>query len=798
MLGDLVRPANSAGPDALVCPADPHMGADVIDPAGTTGLSCSRGVIFATALLSLLLLLLAGRPAVAQQGIVTGTVLDLQTGAPLSGALVQTDAGLSGLSDEQGRFRIELRGPERMLSVYLLGYKPATVDLTHGTENLRVRLEISPVQMSEVHVAGYGANRRLLETAGGVAVIPAEALERGNPTSMQHAFESVPGVRMEMSNPNQQRLSIRGVGVRAHQSGGVRTFLNGIPITDAEGGTNFAQVDVTTLGQIEVLKGPSSSLFGAGLGGVVHLQTRRAPYQQQIFEIASIAGSDGLQRFGGSYQTGSNAANLSMSYGYYDYDGFREHDRHARKEFNAFGEFFASDRSTISVLATRTESKAQLAGGVTEQVMRENPRAANGTSVRQNVNQNNIWTRIGVSHTYNFSDRFTNTSTIHNTFGEMDHPVSSAVLRNTTHTVGARTAFTYRAPASATMAPRASVGAEYLRGLTLRKRYENPGGGEAGALIGDTEQTTPVLNLFAQIDAELGARTTATVGLSYNRASLRVLDLYIPTRSGERVFDPVFSPRIALNHRITDHISAHASVSHGYLPPSASQTIAADGAVNRDLSPETATNYELGVRGLVFEDRLNFDASIFSLRMNDELIPRTVDQGVTEWVNAGRTLHNGFETAVSWAVIQNGSGILTALTPFATYAYSDFSFEEFVIGDVDYSGNTITGTAPHVVHLGIDASTRPGFYGSVRYSYTDRMPLNDTNTDYASSYSLVSGRIGLEWEIGRTGIDAHVGIDNLFDTRYASRLDFNASGGNYYRPSPGRTFYTGVTLRPRF
>jgi iron complex outermembrane recepter protein len=752
---------------------------------------------FLLAVVTLLALMVS--PAVAQQGGVTGSVVDTQTGEPLRGARVGTpDGSAATVTDGRGRFELTVPPAATELLVDFLGYKAMPVPLGANRQNIRVRMEISPVQLNEVVVAGYGANRRLLETPGAIAVIPKEVLERGNPVFMQQALESVPGVRLEMSNPNQQRLSIRGVGVRAHNSGGIRAFINDIPITEAEGSTNLSQIDVTTLGQIEVLKGPSSSLFGAGLGGVVNLRTERPTFLGRVFEASTVGGSDGLQRVGGNLLAGGTNGSLMLSYGRFNYDGFREHDRHSRNELNAVGEFYTSDQNTVSVLVTRTESDAQLAGAVTLADLQADPRRANATSVRQNVNQNNVWTRLGITNSYAFSDRFSNTTVVHNTFGGLDHPVSSAVLRNSTHTYGARTRFTYRAAESVGPRPRISVGGEYMQGLTLRRRYANLGGGEAGSLIGDSEQTTPYYNVFAQGEADLSARTLLTLGLSYNHASLRVLDLRNPHLSGSRTFDPTISPRVALNHRITDHISGHVSVSHGYLPPAASRTIDADGSVNMELDPETAINYEVGVRGLVFGDRLNFDASVFSLRMRDELISRSIDQGITVWVNAGRTTHNGFETALSYALIQDPSGVVTSLRPYLAYSYSDFTFGEFLVGGTDHAGNVITGTAPHAAQLGFDVTTRPGIYGSIRHSYTDRMPLDDRNTDFAEAYHLLGGKIGYATTLGRTGVDAHLGVDNLTDTLYASRLNFNASGGMYYQPAPGRTVYAGVTLRPRF
>ncbi len=66
-------------------------------------------------------------------------------------------------------------------------------------------------------------------------------------------------------------------------------YLNGIPITDAEGITVMDDIDFGSIGSVEILKGPSGTLYGSAIAGVVNLKTirpgppERHPLDKRLF-----------------------------------------------------------------------------------------------------------------------------------------------------------------------------------------------------------------------------------------------------------------------------------------------------------------------------------------------------------------------------------------------------------------------------------------------------------------------------------------------------------------------------------
>ncbi len=130
-----------------------------------------------------------------------------------------------------------------------------------------------------------------------------------------------------------------------------------------------------------------------------------------------------------------------------------------------------------------------------------------------------------------------------------------------------------------------------------------------------------------------------------------------------------------------------------------------------------------------------------------------------------------------------------------SYAHNRFRFQSYQPGTDDFSGNQLTGTAPHTLSAGLDGSSRLGFYLHPTLSHQARLPLNDANTVYAPGYWTFAVRAGWQRRLfRRLEVDVYAGLDNATDRRYSLGNDLNAFGGRYYQPAPGRSFYAGTTL----
>src|SRR5262245_23392762 len=128
--------------------------------------------------------------------------------------------------------------------------------------------------LNEVTVKAYEQNRRLIEVAAPVALTGQVQLNRFGNMSILPALNITPGVNMEERSPGSYRLNIRGSSLRS-QFGvrDVKIYLNEIPLTDPSGNTYLNQLSYYNFNSIEIIKGPASSLYGAGIGGAMLIHT---------------------------------------------------------------------------------------------------------------------------------------------------------------------------------------------------------------------------------------------------------------------------------------------------------------------------------------------------------------------------------------------------------------------------------------------------------------------------------------------------------------------------------------------
>jgi iron complex outermembrane receptor protein len=747
----------------------------------------------------------------AQDIAVQGYIYDSQTRQPLAGVnITDINGQLLSQSDRRGYFSIPAAPAQNQIRAVMMGYKTPVITMAEDISVLNIQMDADVLNLNEVRVTGYADNKTNKETAGSVALVAAPDISRGNALSFQSAFNAVPGVRMDQSTLSEARISIRGNGVRS--SFGIRSvkiYLNEIPITEADGTTRIEALDVNSIGRAEIIKGPASSIYGAGTGGVINFSLQRSPYQEQNIEVSALTGAYGLGRLAATYRNGGDKLNSYVSYGWQEYDGYRAHSKDMRRFITGNFQLFPSSKRIVTFLVNRTTQHSQIPGSLTAAQVSANPLQANATNLDKAAARYQNWTRVGLGQQYLFSDKFSNSTSAFTYFYDLNHPLPFAYIRNYYQSYGGRTKFAYD-PGFALLPTKFILGAEVNQGLTKGIQYVNNKGVE-GNISSNIDYTNTQYSLFYQSETAISLKTTFTLGVSYNGLNYNVQDYLIRSRSGVKKFQGQISPRIALSHNFSEAISLHGSISSGFSPPSSSEIRNADGSVNSSLQAEKGLNYELNAKGNLLRSRLAYDLALFKLDMKGELIGQAIQQGITIYNNSGKTSHQGVEMMMSWQLIMAGDDKqILALRPFASVTYSDFKFEDYRILNAQnqvtasYNGNPLTGIAPWVVNTGIDLETRSGIYLYGSLYYSDKLPLNDAATAFNSSYHLLNTKIGYKTKLGRAlEMNIYGGLDNALDENYTSITSLNAAafgGGQppYFNPSPKRNGYAGLNIKYKF
>jgi iron complex outermembrane receptor protein len=621
-------------------------------------------------------------------------------------------------------------------------------------------------------------------------------------------------VRLEERATGSYRISVRGSTLRSPFGvRNVKLYYFDIPFTEANGTTPLNILDPAQLGRIEVLKGPAGSVYGAGTGGVVRLENRRpAPGQAQA-QVGYSVGSFGLRRFTASAETSQkNGDYWRAQYAHQQLDGYRQQSSLRRDVFAVDGQMSASDKQTFSVHALYTDLYYQLPGGLTRAQFEADPRqarpgtaAAPGTVAQQGsyASQTGL---LGLTHEYRFSNRWSTTATVYGRTTRVATPYLVDWERDAILGGGGRATLNYRGQLAGRVL-RVQGGGEFQASFTDSRSYLNVLGNPT-TLRYDDEITTRTGFAFAQADYELPAGFLLTAGASYNRLRYNIACVssaatnpngYVVTQN----FRPEILPRVALLKEITPAISAYASVSTGYSPPSEAELRPSDGSINLDLQAERGTSYEVGGRGTLLGGRLTFDVAIFDFELRNTIVSRTDAQGFQLYANSGNTHQRGAELAASgylWQPTAPGSTDTQAqptangLRLWASYAYNHFRFGSYESATgQDFGGNRLTGTAPHTLSMGLDFGLA-GFYLSPTLSHQASIPLNDANTDYAAAYWVLGSRAGWRRTLGRLALEVYGGVENATDRRYSLGNDLNAFGGRYFQPAPGRNYYAGAQV----
>jgi iron complex outermembrane receptor protein len=230
----------------------------------------------------------------AQQSL-QGKVYDVYTQTPVKGAEITAAGKVLAITDVTGNFSINYNNRYEF-AVTAAGYGPQSI---HGSsKQLMIGLTAVIYNLDAVTVhAGTAPN---LSGSKSVALLTRQELQRNDGLFLENALNLVPGVRMEKRTMSGgQRITIRGYGNNTNFNGtGYKAYLNGIPVTDAEGTTILDDIDFSILGRVEVIKGPASSLYGSGIGGVLKMFTLKPASPGTHITQEALAGSNGLFRTG--------------------------------------------------------------------------------------------------------------------------------------------------------------------------------------------------------------------------------------------------------------------------------------------------------------------------------------------------------------------------------------------------------------------------------------------------------------------------------------------------------------------
>jgi iron complex outermembrane receptor protein len=644
--------------------------------------------------------------------------------------------------------------------------------------------------LQSVEVRAFEHQKPLDEIPASVVIIGKQELDRFGNNSFLPALNINPGIRMEERSPGSYRLSVRGSSLRSPFGvRNVKIYWNEIPFTDPGGNTYLNLIDFSSVNNLEVIKGPGSSLYGAGTGGVL-LMSSRPESERARLEITR--GGYNLFRAAGNMQWGNSKRYLKVTLARQSSDGYRRQSAMERNFAQVIARTVLGKKSTLSFLGFSSKLNYQTPGGLTLAQYEADPaqaRPAGGpfaSAEDQHAAVNNRTSFGGITFEHEWSDRFTTSFIVYGNNTNFENPA----IRN----------YEVRKELSAGMRVvnklkfkngMFAFGLENQSGHSEINVFQN-NSGVKGTQTSSGRAPTALRMGFVQADFDLPASFFLTTGLSLNNYVTRFKQTVPDVFSATQRAKTIAVPRIALSKKFGKQVTTYLSIADGYSPPTTAEIYPSTAVYNEALQAERGRNLEAGLRGTV--GPLNFSFATYRMNLNNAIVLRRDDSGADYFINSGKTRQQGIEANMNLR-FRERKDWLRNFGGWISHSRNNFKFVDYLKYDVDLSGNRLTGTPGQISVAGIEFKPEKGFYFNFTGNYVSRIPLDDANTVFASSYYVFSARFGYNFKFKNHYAELFAGAENLTDRKYSLGNDLNAAAGRYFNAAPGRTVFGGLVIK---
>lgn len=667
-------------------------------------------------LLAIFTLLLLTNIATAQTGKVTGTITD-NSQKPLDGvniSVVSTKAGTQ--TNENGLFEIaNLKDGNYTLSVSYLGFKTREIAFSivnsQNAELATIILYEGNEILDEVIVQGERSNKFSRKKTAYVSKLPLKDIENTQVystvtneilksqvvTNFDDALKNATGVEQLWTSTGRGGdgagyYSLRGFSVQPK-------LVNGLP------GLTNGTINPANIERIEVLKGPSATLFGnavSSYGGLINVVTKK-PYAGTGGELSFTSGTYGLNQIVGDFNTAlSKEDNLyfRLNTAYtteqsFQDAGFRKsffiapslsYKVNNNLSFSFYGEITQAEQTNPTFLFLN-RSAPTAASNLDELNYNNKLSFTSNDLTLENPTQNyRIEMDYKLSDTWQSQTLLSKSST--STKGYYSYLFDYGILEGNTYSrfINKQNANTQTTDIQqnfigdfkiASLRNRMVIGIDYFNqtqtdNSTGYAFYGNitPDGGANGddPFTPEVEDVSYPLSSSA-VDAVLASQGVTNVKSKYNIYSMYASDVVNITTNllamvGLRVdhFDnegdltnsdddynqTTLSPKFGLLYQpIADKLSVFGNYQNGFTNV-APQLVGnpEDGPQTlKTFKPEQANQLEFGVKTNLFNNRLNATVSYYDIRVKDRVI--TDPSSPFNKIQGGEVVSKGFEIEIN-------------------------------------------------------------------------------------------------------------------------------------------------------
>ncbi len=592
----------------------------------------------------------------------------------------------------------------------------------------------------------------------------------------------IPGIYTSSSNNFSQdlRISIRGFGARsAFGIRGVKLIVDGIPETTPDGQSQLDNLPLGLISNIEVIRGPSSILYGNSSGGVININTlsdNSLPY----YRTSAVFGAYQYQSIQRTRVFDWNNSSLVIHYDKRRSNGYRDFSGYKSSILNLKYLRDLDEKNKIVWQINYTDSPySKDAGGLKLSEVEDDRRQSRKNNFDYDTYEKVKHIKTGFSWRHLNDDN----SSIDSYFFYQKRDFNSKLpfnyggiifLERDYYGIGTKYSKQFF---SDNKSRTITLGIDYNNQHDDRKRFKN-NLGEKG------DNTFDQIEKFKSTGLYFINQTDYKSGLLF-RYGLRYDDNRIGTDSDAFISLNRFNPSLGVSYSINDSNNIYFSTGTSFETPTLNELSnnPNGNGLNKSLDPSSSINYEIGWRNTT--SNLMFEAIAYLINTDNEILPYELEQfpGKNFYRNVGSTRRYGIELS-SQILFSNGNLNLS-------YTNAKNTFSDFLLDGKDLKGLSLPGIPNQILDVELILSLSKRSTLLINNRLIGELFADNLNETQVSSYNLLN--ITYSKEIFKNS-EIYFGVNNLLDVNYFDNIRINAFGKRYYEPAPKRNVHFGLNL----
>jgi iron complex outermembrane receptor protein len=749
--------------------------------------------------------------SVFAQQTLKGKVIDNETKEGLIGASIQiVGSEIGSATNIQSEFEISSKTAFDKILVSYTGYTSREVVV--NTDYLIITLDPTAIELEQTIVTASRDQQDRKDAPVSTNTIQKAELNEINANFHAQILQRVASIHIADFGNEQMSISIREPlsFSRSH----VVILEDGIPIgpTALTSGGDINNINLSAIRSVEILRGPTSSLYGSeAIGGTINYLLSN-PTIVPTAGISLIGSDLGFKKIGFNASNTFNKFGIAAS-GYWAQrrNGYRDHSDMDKMVFTLKANYLISFKTKLTAALTYFDFTTDFAGSLdsaefyTDETFNQHTFAY--------VNDKGIRSYLRLDHYWNEKSK-TFVTLFHRNFKEDEIPtyrIKAIAYYPSVQYAGEFVEEQYNSIGLIAQHKQkfdllnSSLTAGISANYTPEDYYsEVISVDENNGVFTDYRMTGTEIQDFNSILISSAAylhyeitpieKLKVLAALRYDRLDYKY-DNHLPPTAVSGAADTVdvfqhLSPKVGFTYDLGKNRGFYGNFSIGFAPPSFNQLYKS--VIVPVLKPSTYYNYEIGGWFSFHKKNGSVDISLYQADGRNETV-EVYEAGASTLKSVGETRHRGIEYTVKYKLLNDVNFRFSG-------SNSKHEYIKFDEGDNDYSGNEMSIAPQFIANSSItykpNKSFLKGLWMSAEWQYISEYFICEDNSEKYPGYSFGNLRIGYKIK----GIGIWFNVLNFTNELYAARVSKSYYGSpahpivvRSYSPGIHRTFELGVS-----